>query len=205
MLAYASGNFLHVVVFEVKRADTYPWQTKSSIPTKQAVSKAENQLTKDLDVLMAILAGIPLSLIIVHTLACFPDSSLSQLQTIFCANCLETSIISQEDVADLSLLQKKIQVPAKAKQPDTTCGMRLLLTLSARCLSHQSLLHIGYREVKDKEKLVTERHRYNLEFVDGKMKQREFVVASPQQQRVIAAFTVSSIRRHLVKERCKQL
>ena len=68
MMAYASGNFLHVVVFEVKRPDTYPWQTKSPTPTKQAVNKAENQLTKDLDVLMAILGGIPSSLIIVHTL-----------------------------------------------------------------------------------------------------------------------------------------
>ena len=61
MMAYASGNFLHVVVFEVKRPDTYPWQTKSPTPTKQAVNKAEIQLTKDLDVLMALLGGIPSS------------------------------------------------------------------------------------------------------------------------------------------------
>ena len=54
MMAYVSGDFLHVVIFEVKRADTYPWQTMSAIPNKQAVNKAENQLTKDLDVLMAI-------------------------------------------------------------------------------------------------------------------------------------------------------
>ena len=83
-------------------------------------------------------------------------------------------------MADLALLQKKTQVPDKP-DPTTTIGKKMLLTLSARCLSHQSFLHISYREVEDKEKLVTERHRYNLESVDGKMKQKEFVVASPQQ------------------------
>ena len=58
--------------------------------------------------------------------------------------------------------------------------------------------HIGYRELKDKEKLVTERHRYNLESVDGKIK--EFVVASPEQQQVIDGFTASSTKTHLVLE-----
>ena len=188
-----------MVIFEVKRSDAAPWQTKCSLPNKQAVKKAENQLTKDLDVLMAILAGIPPSQIIFHTLACFPDTSYSELQAIFCADCLESGVICQEDLADLSLLQKKTQVP---DMPDlaTTSGKKILLTLSARCLSHQSLLHIGYREVEDKEKLVTERHRYNLESVDGKIKQKEFVVASPQQQQVIANFTASSTKRHLVLE-----
>ena len=108
-------------------------------------------------------------------------------------------MICQEDLTDLSLLQKKIQVPDKP-DPSTTSGKMYLLTLSARCLSHQSLLHIGYREIEDKEKLVTERHRYNLEAVDGKMKQKEFVVASPQQQQVISSFTASSTKRHLVLE-----
>ena len=41
---------------------------------------------------------------------------------------------------------------------------------------------------------------YNLESVDRKMKQKEFVVASPQQQQVIASFTASSTKRHLVLE-----
>ena len=57
-----------------------------------------------------------------------------------------------------------------------------------------------WRAVEDKEKLVTERHRYNLESVDGKIMQKEFVVASPQQQQVIANFTTSSTERHLVLE-----
>ena len=71
---------------------------------------------------------------------------------------------------------------------------------SARLLSYQSLLHIGYREVEDKEKLVTERHRYNLETVDGRIMQKEFMIASPRQQQVIKSFTTSSTKRHLVLE-----
>ena len=90
MMAFVSGDFLHVVICEVKRADTYPWQTMSLIPNKQAVNKVENQLTKDLDVMMAILAGIPPSQIVFHTLACFPDASSSELQAIFCSDCLES-------------------------------------------------------------------------------------------------------------------
>ena len=159
MMAFVSGDFLHIVIFEVKRADTYPWQTKSVNPNKQAVNKAESQLTKDLDVLMAILAGISPCQIRFHTLACFPDNLLCDLQTIICANYLKTSIVTQDDLADLILLQKKTQVSDKPA-PATTSGKMKLLTLSARFLSHQSLLHIGYREVEDKEKVVTERHRY---------------------------------------------
>ena len=44
IMAFVSGDFLHLVVCEVKRPDTYPWQTKSVLPNKQAVNKAENQL-----------------------------------------------------------------------------------------------------------------------------------------------------------------
>ena len=32
MMAYLSGDFLHVNVFEVKRSDTYPWDTQSRPP-----------------------------------------------------------------------------------------------------------------------------------------------------------------------------
>ena len=31
MMAYLSGDFLHVNVYEVKRSDTYPWQTQSRL------------------------------------------------------------------------------------------------------------------------------------------------------------------------------
>merc|ERR1712020_547138 len=29
VMAFLSGNFLHVHIFEVKRSDTFPWDTKS--------------------------------------------------------------------------------------------------------------------------------------------------------------------------------
>ena len=32
MMAYLSSDFLHVNIFEVKRSDTYPWETKSRPP-----------------------------------------------------------------------------------------------------------------------------------------------------------------------------
>ena len=61
VLAFVSGEYLHVDVCEFKRADAHPWQAESQLPNKHAVNKAENQLTKDMDVLMAILVGPPLS------------------------------------------------------------------------------------------------------------------------------------------------
>ena len=79
VLAIVSGDFLHVVACAVKRVDSYPWQKESSLPNRQAVNKADNQLTKDVGVLMNILAGIPQSHLIFHTLACFPDIYFSQL------------------------------------------------------------------------------------------------------------------------------
>ena len=35
MMAYVSGDNLHVNLFEVKRADTYPWQTNCPLPNLQ--------------------------------------------------------------------------------------------------------------------------------------------------------------------------
>ena len=87
VMVYSSGDFIHVRVFEVKRNDTFPWDTKSRPPNKQAVNKAENQLTKDLDILMALLAGIPPDQIVIHTLACYPDASVSELLPIFYPDC----------------------------------------------------------------------------------------------------------------------
>merc|ERR1719341_2477666 len=206
VMAYLSGDFLHVNVYEVKRSDTYPWETKSRPPNKQA----ENQLTKDLDVLTALLAGIPPDQIVFHTLACYPDTSITELGTIICTDCLEIGVVCQEDINDMSLLQKKSQVPDKTLDLREEAWFFLiasrwfmsdlvtiedrnhLLTLTARCLYDQSLLHLGYREVADHEHLVTERHKFNIQTVDGKMMQSEFVVASPQQQQAIASFTASS-------------
>jgi len=63
MMAYLSGDVLHVNLYEVKRRQSYPWLLTPRRPNKKtvkgAVEKAENQLNKDLEVLMAILADIP--------------------------------------------------------------------------------------------------------------------------------------------------
>ena len=165
---------------------------------KQAVNKAETQLTKDLAAFVAILSGLPPSQIIFQTFVCFPDAFSLELQTIFCSSCFETAIVSQEDLDDFSLLQRKTQVPDRPKLANAN-GKKKLLILTARCLSNLSLLHIGYRDIQDKEILVVEKHKYNLESIDGKMLQKEFVIASPQQQ-VIANFTSSTSQRHLVLE-----
>ena len=85
------------------------------------MNKAENQLTKDVDILMALLADTTPDQIVFHTLACYPDSSINELQNIFCDVCLELGVICQEDLNDLSLLQKKTQVPDKP-DPATTNG-----------------------------------------------------------------------------------
>ena len=93
VLAFVSGVFLHVVICEVKRADTYPWSTSRAAPSRQAVNKAELQLTKDVDIMMGVLAGTPPGQVIIRTLACFPDVSSSDLQTVLYPSCLQTVIV----------------------------------------------------------------------------------------------------------------
>ena len=201
ILAYVSGEHLQIVVFEVKRTDTYPWEEDGSpVPNRQAVNKAENQLSKDLDVLKALLAGIPSDRIEFHTLACYPESSSKQLESIFCSSCLHDSILSQDDIGFLLQLRKKTKIFYEPSRPEQT-GINHLLTLSSRLLSHQSLLHTGYRELKDKDKLAREKHRFNRKSVDKKLKRCEFVVASPEQQEVIARFKSEELsEKHLVLE-----
>ena len=74
VMAYVSGDIIDVVIFEVKRADTFPWKANDTRPNKQAVGKAEIQLTKDVKFLKSVLAGVPSSEIRFHTVACFPDA-----------------------------------------------------------------------------------------------------------------------------------
>merc|ERR1719341_3205888 len=110
VMAYVAGDVLNVVIFEVKRADTFPWKADEALPNKQAVNKAEIQLTKDVKFLKSVLAGVPSSEIRFHTVACFPDTSRSKLQTIVCSSCLEEDVICLEDINDISLLRKKTKV-----------------------------------------------------------------------------------------------
>ena len=197
VMAYVSGPVLNVFIFEVKRAGRRPSGKRTGEKAfKKALNKAETQLTKDVMFLKSVLAGIPSTEIKFHTVVFFPDATKSRLQTEICASCLETVVICQEDLADLSLLQKKIQVPDK---PDlaTSRAKRNLQSFTARCLTPFILLHAGFR-TEDKETLTSEKQAFNVSFADKKILRNEFVVASPQQQRAIAIFTASSTKRHLV-------
>ena len=197
VLVYATGDLLNVILFEVKRADIYPWNDEDAHPgiRKEAVKKAENQLTKDVKFFNSFTTGQPPSNIRFHTLACFPDTSIQSFQSI-CSGCLQRSIVCREDLDDLTLLREKLQVPDRSG-PATERGRKLFLTLGARILSHHSLLHVGYR-IGDKKIRASEKQSFNEEFIDKKMQQRMFVMASPQQQQVIANFTCSLAQRHLV-------
>ena len=86
------GDFPHVVVFEVL-----------SMSKQKTTDKGCGHYDGHL--------GWNTSQIILHTLACFPDVSSLELETIFTSSNVETGIVSQKDLADLSLLQKKTQVP----------------------------------------------------------------------------------------------
>ena len=91
--AYASGDFLHVVICEVKSNHSSTWLIQAIPLSKQAVDKAEKQLTKDVNILVDLLAGIPPSQIVFHTLACFPNTSSSYLQNVICRDCLDRGVI----------------------------------------------------------------------------------------------------------------
>ena len=199
VMAYASEDNLNIVICEVKRGDTYPWQARVGQISKQAVNKAENQLESDVITIFALLANVPGERIRLHTLACFPDASRSALKDIFCSDCLERSVICQEDLEDHHVLQKKTQVEDK---PTLVAGkgVELLLTLTARCLSSHSLLHVGFREIKDQDKIVKARLKYNLQSVDVALARKEFVIASHHQQQTLRRFSATSLERHLVLE-----
>merc|ERR1712038_34695 len=197
LMGFVSGDNLYLVVCEVKRRRTYPWSGKVEPPKNAKISEAEKQLSMDLDILHVLLSGIPPSQIKFNMLAVFAGSLKAQLQSIFCDDCLQQGVICQEDLNDLSLLKKKTKVPDKL-DPATANGKRHLLRFAARCLSHQSLLHIGYRTIEDQDHLVTERHKHNIETIEGKLKRSEYIVASDQQQKAIARFTAYSSQRHLV-------
>ena len=63
VMVYSSGDLLHLNVFEVKK-NMLAWDAKSRPPNK----KAENQLTEDVDILVALLAGTPPDQIVIAIL-----------------------------------------------------------------------------------------------------------------------------------------
>merc|ERR1719264_1098830 len=67
VMAYVSGDVLNVVICEVKRPENFrPWKAPDATPNQQAVNKAENQLTKDVNFLKSVLVGVPSSEIRIH-------------------------------------------------------------------------------------------------------------------------------------------
>ena len=107
VMAYSSGDLLYVIVCEVKRKSTSPWDTRPAPPTKPAVNKAEDQLTKDVDIIMDLLRGISPDQIVVRTLACYPDSSTAELKKILCADCLEQGVVCQEDLNECPCCRRR--------------------------------------------------------------------------------------------------
>ena len=71
----------------------------------QTVNTAENQFSKDVDILMALLDGTSPGQMVFHPLAWNPDSSIAYLRAIFCTDCLQNDVVSQEDLNYMSLLQ----------------------------------------------------------------------------------------------------
>ena len=63
VMVYSSSDLLHLNVFEVKK-NMLAWDAKSRPPKK----KAENQLTEDVDILVALLAGTPPDKIVIAIL-----------------------------------------------------------------------------------------------------------------------------------------
>ena len=63
VMVYSSSDLLHLNVFEVKK-NMLAWDAKSRPPKK----KAENQLTEDVDILVALLAGTPPDQIVIAIL-----------------------------------------------------------------------------------------------------------------------------------------
>ena len=100
---------------------------------------------------------------------------------------------------DLSHLQTKTGVEGNLAT-STATGQGHLLKFAARCLSHQSLLHLGYRSLNDKKMVVAAKHEHNTTSVDQKLKRKEFVIASPEQQEALRQFSSDLSRPHLVLE-----
>ena len=105
---------------------------------------------------------------------------------------LESSVICQEDLEDQShLLQKKTQLEGRFDCSARGKGKGHLLTLAARCLSHQSLLHLGYRELGDINKVVSARHEHSTNLIDQKLMNKEFVIASAEQHEALRPVNAS--------------
>merc|ERR1712115_326559 len=70
LMAYVVQGVLRIILCEVKRPDTGPWDSRDKEPDQQNVNKALLQLEKDIKLILALLMDIPSSKIIIETFSC---------------------------------------------------------------------------------------------------------------------------------------
>ena len=82
LLAYVAGKDLHIVLCKVKRPNLKLWESqdgKENTALTRNICKALDQLLGDCDVILGLLADLPGSQIVLHTISCFPDTTVSVL------------------------------------------------------------------------------------------------------------------------------
>ena len=197
LFAYADGDHVHIVLIEVKRQDTPPWNPEGLAPSKSNVRKAVSQLEDGFSFFRSLFSDLPQDSIIFHTLSAFPDAPLKQLEKVVCSSCLN-KVVGMEDLEDWTLLSQKLGVVTQQLMSATRKGMELLLTVVARLSGPHSLLHAGCRTLEDKMEVEAEKVEANITLVDQKISQRQYVVASKEQQEAIAEFSHSPNMRHAI-------
>ena len=198
LLAYVAGNHLHIVLCEVKRQNLKLWESQDGKESKaliRNIGKAFEQLLADCDVILGLLADLPGSSIVLHTISCFPDTSVSVLKEILCNSCIE-SVLCKEDLADMVTLRKKLMIPDDT-MTWTDEALENLLRLDTRLVGQHSLLHIGWRKLKDIGKLEAGRMDFNVQSVEERMRMGEYVLAAPDQQAAFAVAHRNGPARHL--------
>ena len=192
LIAYVAGNYLHIILCEVKRPETEPWADCEREPTKESIDTALKQLDTDIDWVLGLLPDVPGSSLNISAITCFPDTPRSILEKMFCKTCMEM-ILSKEDLEDASILTEKfmIQTQPGAKRNDE--ALENLLKLYTRLVGLHSVLHIGWRDMRDVGMLETNRMNTNIK----KVEKGKYVLASQQQQEVIAVARGESEARHV--------
>ena len=205
LFAFIKDTLLHIVLIEVKRSDTPPWNQGSQAPNKDNVNKAANQLERGSLLYTSLLADLPKDRVIYHTLSAFPEVPEKELETVLCSSCMSETLC-MEDLQDWTRLSQKLGL--QWSMPWwwswwTWCrswleppAEELLLTVVARLSGPHSLLHAGCRTIQDKRAVEVERMEANTALVDEKIQQGQYVVASKDQQKAIAEFVLSQVMRH---------
>ena len=190
LIAYVADNDLHVVLCEVKRPNNEPWENHQRPPTKEIIDKVLKQLDTDIDLVLNLLPDVPGSSLIISTFTCFPDTPRSILEKMFCTACMEM-ILSKDILKDSSILNEKLMIWTGAKYNDE--ALENLLKLDTRLVGLHSVLHIGWREMRDVGMLESSRMNFNIK----KVEKGNYVLASSQQQKAIAIARRETDARHV--------